>query len=124
MTTADWLIWNSVIIFMNTLSKEKCIPCEGDVEPINADEIAVLLADVEGWQEEDNIKIWREFTYKNFVQAVDFINRIADVAEYEDHHPDLLLHDYKHVHVELMTHAIKGLSRNDFILAAKINEIA
>ena len=109
---------------MNTLTKEKCVPCEGDVEPMNADEITALLGDVDGWQQEGDIKIWREFTYKNFVQAVDFINRIADVAEYEDHHPDLILHDYKYVRVELMTHAIKGLSRNDFILAAKINEIA
>ncbi len=109
---------------MIPLTKEKCIPCEGDVEPMNIGEIAALLQDVEGWQQEGNIKIWREFIYKNFVQAVDFINRIADVAEYEDHHPDLFLHDYKYVRVELMTHAIKGLSRNDFIVAAKINEIA
>ena len=109
---------------MNELSKEKCIPCEGDIDPLTPDEIVAMLPDVDGWQQEDNIKIWREFEFKNFVKAVDFINRIADVAEMEDHHPDLLLHDYKHVRVELMTHAIKGLSRNDFIVAAKINEIA
>ncbi len=109
---------------MNTLSKEKCIPCEGDVNPMNLEEVTALMPDVEGWQQEDGKKIWKEFMFKNFVQAVDFINRIADVAEYEDHHPDLFLHAYKFVRVELMTHAIKGLSRNDFICAAKINEIA
>ena len=108
---------------MAALSQEKCVPCEGGTEPLTAEEIITLLSDIEGWQQEDK-KIWREFKYKNFVQAVDFINRIADVAEYEDHHPDLYLHDYNHVRVELMTHAIKGLSRNDFILAAKINQIA
>ena len=87
-------------------------------------EVVALMPDVEGWQQENSKKIWKEFEFKNFVRAVDFINRIADVAELEDHHPDLLLHDYKHVRVELFTHAINGLSRNDFILAAKINEIA
>ena len=109
---------------MAALSKEKCVPCEGGMEPLTVEEIIALLPDTEGWQQEEDKKIWREFKYKNFVQAVDFINRIADVAEYEDHHPDLYLHDYNHVRVELMTHAIKGLSRNDFIVAAKINEIA
>ncbi len=109
---------------MNMLSKEKCIPCEGNVDPMTSVEVDALMPDVEGWQQEDGKKIWKEFVFKNFVQAVDFINRIADVAELEDHHPDLMLHDYKFVRVELMTHAIKGLSRNDFILAAKINEIA
>lgn len=108
---------------MSVLSQEKCIPCEGGVELMSAQEIAALLPDAEGWQQEGNKKIWKEFTFKNFVKAVDFINRIADIAEYEDNHPDLLLHDYKKVKVELMTHAIGGLSRNDFILAAKINEI-
>ena len=108
---------------MTTLSQEKCIPCEGGMEPLTAQEIIMLLSDTEGWQQEEDKKIWLEFKYKNFVQAVDFINRIADVAEYEDHHPDLYLYDYNHVRVELMTHAIKGLSRNDFIVAAKINDI-
>lgn len=87
-------------------------------------ETAAMLGELEGWRQEDNKKIWREFQFKNFVQAVDFINRIADVAEYEDHHPDIFLHGYKYVRVELMTHAINGLSRNDFIVAAKIDEIA
>ena len=106
------------------LLQEKCIPCEGDVSPLNPSEIAELLSEVTGWQQESNKKIWRDFTFKNFVQAVDFINRIVDVAEYEDHHPDVCLHDYRYVRAELMTHAINGLSRNDFIVAAKIDEIA
>lgn len=106
------------------LSQEKCVPCEGDIDPMGSEEIAAMLGEIEGWQQADNKKIWREFRFKNFVQAVDFINRIADVAEYEDHHPDIFLHDYKYVRVELTTHAINGLSRNDFIVAAKINGIA
>ena len=87
-------------------------------------EIEALLPDVTGWQQEDYKKIWREFKFRNFVKAVDFINHIADVAEYENHHPDMFLHDDKRVRVELTTHAIRGLSRNDFIVAAKINGIA
>ncbi len=87
------------------------------------EKVAALLPDMEGWQQEANKKIWKEFIFKNFMQAVDFINRIADVAEYENHHPDILLYNYRYVRVELMTHAIKGLSRNDFIVAAKIDEI-
>ena len=105
------------------LTKETCAPCEGNAKPLTHEEIEELMPDVTGWRLEDK-KIRREFIYKNFVQAVDFINRIADVAEYEGHHPDLLLHDYNRVRVELTTHAIKGLSRNDFIVAAKINGIA
>lgn len=93
------------------------------MDPMSPEETAAMLGEIEGWLQEDNKKIVREFQFKNFVQAVDFINRIADVAEYEDHHPDIFLHDYKYVRVELMTHAIKGLSRNDFIVAAKINGI-
>lgn len=109
---------------MMTLSKERCVGCHGDIDPLTTQEITDLLSETHGWQQEDNKKIWREFICKNFIQAVDFINRIADIAEYEDHHPDISLHDYKHVRVELMTHAINGLSRNDFIVAAKINDIA
>lgn len=109
---------------MNQLLTEKCTSCEGRTEPLNAQEVATLLSDAEGWQQDSGKKIWKEFTFKNFVQAIDFINRIADVAEYEDHHPDILLHDYKNVKVDLMTYAINGLSRNDFIVAEKINEIA
>lgn len=94
------------------------------MDPMSPEEIAAMLEGIEGWRQEDNKKIVREFRFKNFVQAVDFINRIADVAEYEDHHPNIFLHDYNYVRVELTTHAIKGLSRNDFIVAAKINGIA
>lgn len=109
---------------MDNFINQKCVPCEGSTTPLTREEITELLREVNGWQQDKDTKIWREFTFKNFVQAVDFINRIADIAEYEDHHPDILLHSYKHVRVELFTHAIGGLSRNDFIVAAKINHIA
>ena len=109
---------------MNALLKEKCVPCKGRVEPMTPEEITRMLPEIDRWQQEDYKKIWREFKYKNFVQAIDFINRIADIAEYEGHHPDFALHDYNRVRVELMTHAIHGLSRNDFIVAAKINNRA
>ena len=124
MTGREGCFVINFFIIMNTLSSEKCIPCEGGAPPLAQEEVEKLLPNAAGWQQEDCKKIWREFEFKNFVKAVDFINRIADVAEYEDHHPDILLHNYKNVRVELMTHAIRGLSRNDFIVAAKINGIA
>ena len=107
---------------MNMLVKETCVPCEGNTKPLTHEEIEELMPDVTGWRLEDK-KIRREFIYKNFVQAVDFINRIADVAEYEDHHPDLHLVGYRNVAVEIWTHAVGGLTENDFILAAKIDQL-
>ena len=108
---------------MSTLSKETCVPCKGGMMPLTQEKVKNLLSDLVDWKQEDTKKIWREFKFKDFVQAVDFINRIANIAEFEGHHPDILLYNYNHVRVELMTHAIKGLSRNDFIVAAKITDI-
>lgn len=82
------------------------------------------MPEVAGWAVSPDLKkISREFVFKDFVEGVIFVNEIAHLAEEEGHHPDLKLHAYKKVLVELYTHAIGGLSENDFILAAKINEI-
>lgn len=109
---------------MTDLLSKKCVPCEGGVPPLTADQIAEYLPQVPGWEVQGDKKISREFTFKNFVKAVDFINAVADIAEEENHHPDLFLHDYKNVHAVLRTHAIGGLSENDFIVAARINRMA
>ena len=75
-----------------------------------------------GWQlTEDSRGIYREYVTKNFMAAVEFINKIAAIAEAEDHHPDIHLTGYRKLRIDLSTHAINGLSENDFILAAKIN---
>ena len=108
---------------MEILSQQRCIPCKGGIPPFTHEEIIKLLPSISGWNVKKDKKIWREFSFKNFVAAVDFVNRVADIAECEDHHPDILIHDYKKVRIELLTYAISGLTQNDFIMAAKINEI-
>jgi len=106
------------------LKKKKCQPCEGGVPPVPREEAERLLKDLSGWElTEDGIRIRREWTVKHFMAAMDFFNRVAELAEDEGHHPDLHLVGYRSVVIELWTHAIGGLSENDFITAAKIDEL-
>lgn len=106
------------------LSQRKCQPCEGGVKPLNAQEATKYVETVQGWLLNNNSTgIFRIFRMKNFMAAVKFIQLIAEVAESENHHPDIHLTGYRNLRVELSTHAIDGLSENDFILAAKINEL-
>lgn len=106
------------------LKKTKCVPCEGGVPPVPRAEAERLLQDLPGWQlTDDGIRIRREWTVKNFMAGMDFFNRVAALAEDEGHHPDLHLVGYRNVVIELWTHAIGGLSENDFITAAKIDEL-
>jgi 4a-hydroxytetrahydrobiopterin dehydratase len=105
-----------------SLKENKCVACEGDVPTLKPEEYAPFLAELgETWKVVGSKVLCKEFTFANFVEAVDFINQVKDIAENEQHHPDLNLHNYKQVLVTLSTHAIGGLSRNDFIVAAKID---
>lgn len=109
---------------MNKLAQEKCVPCEGKTTPFDKKRAEEYLAQTPGWQLNGSIKmISREYATKNFLAAVEFINKLAVIAEEENHHPDIHLTGYRKLRVELSTHAIGGLSENDFILAAKINEL-
>jgi 4a-hydroxytetrahydrobiopterin dehydratase len=106
------------------LLRRTCTPCEGGVSALHAEEARAMLDQVDGWEfADDGKRIRRQWTAKNFNAAIAFFNRIAELAEREGHHPDLHLEGYRHVTVVLWTHAIGGLSENDFILAAKINEL-
>lgn len=106
------------------LTQKKCRPCEGGVEPYSLEESKAQLTKLAGWRlTDDNKRIRKEWTAKNFMAALDFFNRIASVAEADGHHPDLHLEGYRKVAIELWTHAIGGLSENDFILAAKIDRL-
>jgi 4a-hydroxytetrahydrobiopterin dehydratase len=106
------------------LARKKCTPCEGGVPALGADEARAFLDRVEGWQlTEDGKRIRRAWTAKNFMAAIDFFDKIATLAEQEGHHPDLHLEGYRHATVEIWTHASGGLTENDFILAAKINQV-
>ncbi len=106
------------------LAQKRCVPCEGGVAPLARHAIEPLLKELNGWSlSSDSRNISKEFVFKNFVQAMEFANKITSIAEAEGHHPTLFV-SWGKVKVELSTHAIKGLSENDFILAAKIDQIA
>ena len=97
-----------------------CVPCEGGMPPLKKEEADGFLRQVDGWTS-DGERIRKSFAFKNFLAAMAFLNDVARVAEAEGHHPDFTLHSWNKVDVTLWTHAIGGLSRNDFILAAKID---
>ncbi len=105
---------------MTSLTAKHCVPCEGGMPPLETMVAQQLLAELNyDWALVDG-KVTKQFGFKNFVKAMTFVNKVATIAEEQGHHPDLNLHDYRFVTVSLMTHAIGGLSENDFILAAKI----
>ena len=108
----------------NPLTSRKCEPCEGHAAPMPEDQARGFLKMTPGWElDESGRSISRTYACKNFMAAVDFIGQIAAIAENEDHHPDLHLTGYRNLHIILSTHAIGGLSENDFIVAAKIGEL-
>ncbi len=104
--------------------QKKCKPCEGGVDPMSPEEAARQIASLDGWRlTHDGQRIRKEWVVENFMAAIDFFNRVAQLAEEEGHHPDLHLVAYRNVAIELWTHAIGGLSENDFIVAAKIDRL-
>jgi 4a-hydroxytetrahydrobiopterin dehydratase len=106
------------------LVRKKCLPCEGGVAPMTPAECEAQLSRLPGWRlVRDGQRIRKEWVVKNFMAGLDFFNRCAQVAEADGHHPDLHIEGYRRVAVELWTHAIGGLSENDFILAAKIDQL-
>lgn len=107
-----------------SLTKKHCVPCEGGVEPMTRTEFEPYLEQVADWRFiENDKKMERDFQFKDFPQAMKFVNKLADIAEEEGHHPDILIHGWNKVRITLWTHAIGGLSINDFILATKTDRI-
>lgn len=104
------------------LADRKCVPCQGGTPPLTRAQFAPLLAQLDGWQVEEDRMLVKVFRFKNFVEAVEFVNAITPVAEAENHHPDLRV-SWGQVRVELWTHKIKGLSEADFVMAAKIDRV-
>ena len=102
------------------LSEGHCEPCEGGGPPLDDAEVERLLKDVPAWRLGEG-RITRAWRFDDFATAKGFVDRVAALAESEGHHPDILLHDWNRVRLSLWTHAIGGLSLNDFILAAKID---
>lgn len=107
---------------MTALAERRCAPCRGDTPPLGAEEVQAMTQEVPGWEVVEG-KLTRDVKLANFQEALALVNRIGDLAEQEGHHPDITIHSWNHVRVELYTHSIKGLSENDFILAAKINQV-
>jgi 4a-hydroxytetrahydrobiopterin dehydratase len=106
------------------LTQKHCAPCEGGVKPLSADQVDRYLAALRDWKlAAEGKRIRREWRVKDFMAGLDFFNRVGNLAEEENHHPDLHLAGYRSVVVEIWTHAIGGLSENDFILAAKIDTL-
>ena len=118
---------------MNDLLKKKCVPCEKKgIKPFDRAEAEDYLAQTSGWtlvensvrpssgESSENLKITKEYKFQDFIGSINFVNLVADIAEMEGHHPDIHIF-YNKVLLELSTHAIGGLSENDFILAAKID---
>lgn len=105
------------------LTEQHCVPCEGGIPPLTRELAEPQLKDIPGWTLSDDAKsISREFTFKDFPEALAFINKVGALAESEGHHPDIHWW-WNKVKLELSTHAINGLSSNDFILSAKINQL-
>ena len=109
---------------MNDLLKKKCVPCEGGVIPFNISEIHKYQKKVDGWDVIKNDKgiffLEKKFKFKNFLDSQNFVNLVGKISEEEGHHPDLSF-GWGYAKVTITTHAIEGLSENDFILAAKID---
>jgi 4a-hydroxytetrahydrobiopterin dehydratase len=108
---------------MNNLFSKKCTPCEGDTLPLDERVIKKLLIKLSDWKVLNNKKLYRDFKFKNFKEAINFVNKVAELSEFEGHHPDILIYNWNKVKIDLWTHTVAGLSKNDFILAAKINTL-
>lgn len=109
---------------MGKLESLKCVPCSGKEPVLSKKDVRSYLKKVKGWKyEPEPDKIVKEFEFKHFQEALNFVKRVGQIAEKEGHHPNIYLHSYKKVKIELWTHKIGGLHQNDFILAAKIDKI-
>lgn len=103
------------------LNQKKCIPCHGGTPALSSDEVNALLKQVSDWST-DTQKLYKKKTFKDFVQLMRFVNKMAELAEAEGHHPDFTVH-YNVLDITLWTHKVNGLTESDFILAAKIDGI-
>ena len=107
---------------MSHLANKKCVPCNADTPTLREDEILELAAGVPGWEVVEGHHLRRRYSFRNFRDALRFVNRIGEIAEEEGHHPDLGF-GWGYAEVRVWTHAIDGLSENDFVLAAKVDAL-
>ena len=108
---------------MTELADKQCVPCKGGVPPLRGKELEKFHAGVPKWTVADEHHLHREFRFPDFKQALEFVNRVGEIAEGQGHHPDILL-KWGTVEVTLWTHKINGLTESDFIMAAKIDRLS
>lgn len=108
---------------MNDLAKRRCAPCEGGTPKLAGEELERYAAMLQGWNVVEGERLEKEYRFPDFLQALEFVNRLGEAAEAEGHHPDVFL-TWGKVRVTLWTHSIGGLSENDFILAAKADAVS
>ena len=111
---------------MSDLSKKKCVACDGNTPAFDTTEIHKYLKKVDGWDvkstKDKNYYLIKNFKFKNFEESLDFTNKVGEIAEQENHHPDISF-GWGYCKIKIFTHAIKGLAESDFILAAKIDKL-
>lgn len=106
------------------LSNKECVPCaSSNVSPLGEGEVDTYLNELNGWSAKDSAKkIYKRFKFKNFLRALEFVNKVGDIAEKQKHHPDIIF-GWGYCEIFIQTHSIGGLHPNDFILAAKIDSV-
>jgi len=113
-------------LYMSDLLDKKCVPCEGGILPFDIGEIHKYQKKIDGWDVKKNEKrkyfLEKNFVFKNFIDSQNFITKVGEISEKENHHPDISF-GWGYAKILITTHAIEGLSKNDFILAAKIDQI-
>jgi 4a-hydroxytetrahydrobiopterin dehydratase len=107
---------------MSDLASKTCVPCRGGTPPLKGEELDDLWRQVPGWEVVEEHHLRRRFRFKNFREALDFVNRVGELAEEQGHHPDVGF-GWGYAEVTVYTHKIDGLTESDFILAAKISEL-
>lgn len=107
---------------MPDLAERECVPCRGGVPPLKGDQIKEFSAQLDGWQCVNEHHLQKTYTFKNFRETLDFVNRAGEVAEAQGHHPDICF-GWGKADIRIWTHKIDGLTESDFILAAKIDKL-
>ncbi len=108
---------------MSDLAERECVPCRGGVAPLQPDQVADLIRQLDGWEATHHHHITKEYKFPDFAKALAFVNRVGVVAEEQGHHPDIYL-TWGKVRIDIWTHKIDGLTESDFILAAKLDAVS
>jgi 4a-hydroxytetrahydrobiopterin dehydratase len=107
---------------MSSLASRQCVPCRGGVPPMRADEIREFLGELNGWDAVEEHHLRKDFKFRDFREALAFVNRVGELSEAQGHHPDISF-GWGYAEIKIWTHKIDGLSESDFILAAKIDAL-